>query len=72
MTENELLDELANELYLSPVGSNEVTAETLASRLNVSSRQAMAILKEKEANGELKSRWARGIRKTRVLAFSKI
>lgn len=72
MTENELLDELTNELYLSPVGDNEVTSEMLANSMKVTTRHAMTILKEKEANGELKSRWARGIRKTRVLAFSKV
>ena len=72
MTENELLDELANELYLSPIEPNEVTAEMLAVKMKVTSRHALAILKEKESNGELKSRWARGIRKTRVLAFSKL
>ena len=72
MTENELLEELSNELYLSPVEPNEVTSEILANKLKISNRHAMSILKEKEANGELKSRWARGIRKSRVLAFSKI
>lgn len=72
MTENELLEELANELYLSPVESDEVTAEMLASKMKVSTRWALSILKEKEANGELKSRMARGENRARVLAFSKV
>ena len=53
MTENELLEALAAELYLEPRLPGDVDSEQLAQRLGVGARQAENILKGKAASGEL-------------------
>ena len=56
MTEYELLEELARELYLPDIEPDEVTAQMVADYTGVSNSQAMRILKAKETAGLLKSR----------------
>ena len=56
MTEFELLEELAKELYLPDIEDVEVTAATVAEYTGVSTSQAMRMLKAKEQAGLLKSR----------------
>ena len=56
MTEFELLEELAKELYLPSLGADEVTAAMVADYTGVSWSQAMRTLRAKESNGELRSR----------------
>ena len=71
MTENELLQELAKELLIEPVRLNEVTAQGLSNQIGISTRRALDILQRKEREGLLVSRWARGDKGSRVLAFYK-
>lgn len=71
MTENELLQELAKELYIEPLKQNEVTAQILSKQIGISVRGALEILQQKEREGLLISRWARGDKGKRMLAFSK-
>ena len=56
MTEYELLEELAKELYLPDIEADEVTAAMVADYTGVSPSQAMRTLKAKEQAGVLKSR----------------
>ncbi len=56
MTEYELLEELAKELYLPDIEADEVTAQTVAEYTGVSWSQAMRTLRAKESAGELTSR----------------
>lgn len=53
MTESELLDALAAELYLEPRQPGDVDNEQLAARIGIGARQAENILKGKAASGEL-------------------
>ena len=53
MTENELLEALAAELYLEPRLPGDVDNVQLAQRLGIGTRQAENILKGKAASGEL-------------------
>jgi len=53
MTENELLEALAVELYLEPRQPGDVDNAQLAARLGISTRQAENILTGKAAAGEL-------------------
>ena len=53
MTENELLDELAKELYIPIIEPDEITAQQLADRLGVGHKSAIRQLNEKVAAGEL-------------------
>jgi len=71
MTENELLQELAKELLIEPVRLNEVTSQGLSKQIGVSVRRALDILQQKEREGLLVSRWARGEKGSRILAFYK-
>ena len=71
MTENELLLELTKELYIPPVQSDEVTAQSLAKQIGTSARNALDILQQKEREGLLVSRWAKGDKGRRLLAFRK-
>ncbi len=71
MTENELLDELAQELVLPLIEPDEVTAKMLATKLGTSERGALDQLHKKETAGILTSRWVRGRTGRRVLAFRK-
>jgi hypothetical protein len=71
MTENELLDELAKELIVPEIDKNEITANMLSIKTGISTRQALSILRKKEQDGLLKSRWVRG-QYRKMLAFSKI
>jgi len=71
MTENELLLELTKELYIPPVQSDEVTAQSLAKQIGTSARNALDILQQKERDGLLVSRWAKGDKGRRLLAFRK-
>jgi len=71
MTENELLQELTKELYIPPVQLDEVTAQTLAKQIGTSARNALDILQQKEREGLLVSRWAKGDKGRRLLAFRK-
>jgi len=71
MTENELLQELAKELLIEPVRLNEVTAQGLSKQISISVRGALDILQQKEREGLLISRWARGDKGRRLLAFRK-
>ena len=71
MTENELLQELAKELLIEPVRLNEVTAQSLSKQISISVRGALDILQQKEREGLLISRWARGDKGRRLLAFRK-
>ena len=56
MTENELLDELAKELYIPSIGPDEITAQQLADRLGVGHKSAIRQLNDKVAAGELTAR----------------
>jgi hypothetical protein len=71
MTENELLQELTKELYIPPVQLDEVTAQSLSKQINTTVRNALDILQAKEREGLLISRWARGDKGRRLLAFRK-
>ena len=71
MTENELLRELAKELFIEPVQTDEVTAQSLSKQIGISVRGALDILQQKEREGLLISRWARGDKGRRLLAFRK-
>ena len=71
MTENELLLELTKELYLEPVQVDEVSAQSLAKSIGTTTRNALDILQQKEREGLLISRWARGDKGRRLLAFRK-
>jgi len=71
MTENELLQELAKELLIEPVQTYEVTAQSLSKQIGISVRGALDILQQKEREGLLISRWARGDKGRRLLAFRK-
>jgi len=53
MTENDLLDALAADLYIEPRLPGDVDNEQLALRLGIGARQAENILKGKAAAGEL-------------------
>ena len=53
MTENDLLDALAADLYIEPRLPGDVDNEQLAARLGIGARQAENILKGKAAAGEL-------------------
>ena len=53
MTENELLEALAAELYLEPRQPGDIDNTQLAARLGISARQAENILTGKAAAGEL-------------------
>ena len=53
MTENELLDELAKELYIPSIEPDEVTAQQLANRLGMGYQYVTRQLKDKVAAGEL-------------------
>lgn len=55
-TELELLDELYRELALPALEDGEVTAQMVADFTGISWSQAMRTLKNKEAQGLLKSR----------------
>ena len=59
MTENELLDELARELYIPSIEPDEITAQQLADRLGVGHKSAIRQLNEKVAAGELTVRTVR-------------
>lgn len=59
MTENELLDELAKELYIPLIEPDEITAQQLADRLGVGHKSAIRQLNEKVAAGELTVRTVR-------------
>ena len=56
MTEYELLEELAKELYLPDIEADEVTAAMVADYTGVSTSQAMRTLRAKESAGLLTSR----------------
>jgi predicted transcriptional regulator len=56
MTEQELLDELYKELALPSIEQGEVTALMVSEYTGISWSQAMRTLKNKEAQGLLKSR----------------
>ena len=56
MTECELLTELARELTVPEIESNEVTAQMVAESSGVSWTRALRVLKAKEESGVLKSR----------------
>ena len=71
MTENELLRELAKELFIEPVQTDEVIAQSLSKQIGISVRGALDILQQKEREGLLISRWARGDKGRRLLAFRK-
>jgi len=53
MTESELLDALAAELYLEPRQPGDIDKEQLAAKIGIGARQAENILKSKAASGEL-------------------
>ena len=53
MTENELLNELAKELYIPSIESDEVTAQQLADRLGMGYQYVANQLKNKVTAGEL-------------------
>ena len=59
MTEFELLEELAKELYLPPLDADEVTAQMVADYTGCSWAKAAATLKAKLAAGELTARQVR-------------
>lgn len=71
MTENELLEELANELTIPEMQPDEITVSMLAKKLNLTHRMAYEILEKKIEQGILKKRFVRGNRQ-RVLAYSKV
>ena len=73
MTENELLDELARELVLPDIDTdNEVTARQLAPRLNLSEGKTLSRLKDKVAAGEMSCRWVKLPSGYKALAFRKV
>ena len=72
MTEFELLEELAKELYLPDIEDDEVTAATVAEYTGVSTSQAMRTLKAKEAAGLLKSRMVKMPNNHPARAFRKV
>lgn len=53
MTEQELMRELENELFIPAIEADEVTAQQLADKLGVNFKTADARLKAKLASGEL-------------------
>ena len=71
MTENELLAELVKELVMPEIEEHEITVQILANETGLSTKQALSILRKKEQDGLLKSRWVRG-QYRKMLAFSKI
>lgn len=59
MTEFELLEELAKELYLPSLDADEVTAQSVADYTGCSWSKASAVLKAKLASGEVTARKVR-------------
>jgi GTP-sensing pleiotropic transcriptional regulator CodY len=53
MTENELLEELAKELYIPSIEPDEITAQQLADRLGMGYHYIANQLKKKVTAGEL-------------------
>ena len=53
MTESELLDELARELYIPLIEPDEITAQQLADRLGIGHKAALRRLNDKVAAGDL-------------------
>ena len=72
MTEFELLEELAKELYLPDIEDDEVTAAMVADYTGVSTSQAMRTLKAKEQAGLLKSRMVKVPNNRPARAFRKV
>ena len=72
MTENELLNELARELSVPEIESNEITVKMLAERLNVTGRTAYQQLMDMVEAGKLKKRYVKTKGSRKVLAFSKV
>lgn len=72
MTENELLQALAEELTLPAFDpEHEVTAGTLADETGTSVRQAVTKLSQLEKAGRLKSHWVRLPNNCRSRAYYK-
>lgn len=71
MTENDLLNELRNEMYVPGIEEGEITASMLATELNIGERAAMYRLKKLEKRGILTSRWVRFTNQAQGWAFKK-
>ena len=72
MTENELLEELARELSVPEIETNEITVKMLADKLNVTTRAAYTQLMDMVELGRLKKRYVKVNGSRKVLAFSKV
>lgn len=70
MTENELLAELAAELYLAPLQPHEVTVNMLAEAAGITVQAAFDRLETGVRRGDLEWRWVRVANK-RCKAYSK-
>ena len=71
MTENELLNELAKEYYVSPIEPDEITAEMLADSLNIGTRAAQLKLQKMVKAGRLTCRKAKDDRNHDIVAYKK-
>lgn len=72
MTENELLEELARELSVPEIETNEITVKMLADKLNVTTRAAYTQLMDMVEAGRLKKRYVKVNGSRKILAFSKV